>query len=81
MALRASPQLRITAIYLIVGCHALIHERVYKPAWPERDVLAYISDQAGSHFDPRLARRFVERCEAIKARAGVHDAFAARAAA
>lgn len=39
---------------------ALTMERPYKGAWSIDDALAYISEQAGSHFDPYLARCFVE---------------------
>lgn len=49
---------------------ALIHERVYKEAWPEQDVLAHIRDQAGKHFDPELAELFIRRYDSIRRRAG-----------
>jgi HD-GYP domain-containing protein (c-di-GMP phosphodiesterase class II) len=39
---------------------ALISERPYKRPWPVADALAEIDRQAGSHFDPRLARLFVD---------------------
>lgn len=39
---------------------ALISERPYKRAWPVADALAEVERQGGSHFDPRLARLFVQ---------------------
>jgi putative two-component system response regulator len=38
---------------------ALISTRPYKRPWPVADALAEIERQAGTHFDPRLARLFV----------------------
>ena len=52
---------------------ALVHDRVYKNAWPEEEVLAHIRDQGGRHFDPELAELFVRRVERIKSRAGLAD--------
>jgi response regulator RpfG family c-di-GMP phosphodiesterase len=52
---------------------ALIHDRVYKSAWPEEDVLEHIAAQAGQHFDPELAELFVRRYDAITSRAGVRE--------
>ncbi|MBF0380509.1 MAG: response regulator [Magnetococcales bacterium] len=37
---------------------ALISVRPYKKAWSVDDALAYISQEAGGHFDPNLARLF-----------------------
>jgi HD-GYP domain-containing protein (c-di-GMP phosphodiesterase class II) len=34
---------------------ALMHERVYKPAWPRVDVLRYLRTQRGRQFDPACA--------------------------
>ena len=33
---------------------ALTSVRPYKPAWPVKDALGYLDQQAGRHFDPRL---------------------------
>ena len=38
---------------------ALLCERPYKQAWPPRDVIDYIEEQAGSQFDPALAALFL----------------------
>ena len=46
---------------------ALVSERPYKDAWLVEDALAEISRLAGSHFDPRLAKLFVERRPDLRA--------------
>jgi putative nucleotidyltransferase with HDIG domain len=46
---------------------ALITARVYKPAWPEADVLAYLRAAAGSQLDPGLVALFLERYDELKA--------------
>ena len=46
---------------------ALSHERVYKPAWPEHEVLEYLRQEAGSHFDPELADLFLRHYDEIRA--------------
>jgi putative two-component system response regulator len=40
---------------------ALSHARVYKPAWPEENVLAHFREQRGRQFDPDLVDAFF-RC-------------------
>lgn len=50
---------------------ALTHKRVYKDAWPERDVLDHIREQAGRHFDPGLVDIFIANYAEIKRDAGV----------
>lgn len=52
---------------------ALIHDRVYKNAWPEHQVLAHIRQQAGKHFDPHLAELFIRDYRLILEDAGVDD--------
>lgn len=52
---------------------ALSFPRVYKPAWPEEDVLAYLRGAAGSQLDPDLMRLFLEHYQEIKA-LGMGDA-------
>ncbi|MES2682816.1 MAG: HD domain-containing phosphohydrolase [Pseudomonadota bacterium] len=39
---------------------ALTSERPFKPAWPVENAIAYIREQSGRHFDPRLAGLFLE---------------------
>jgi putative nucleotidyltransferase with HDIG domain len=46
---------------------ALSFPRVYKPAWPEHEVLAYLRDAAGSQLDPQLVRLFLDNYPQIKA--------------
>jgi response regulator RpfG family c-di-GMP phosphodiesterase len=56
---------RITAICDVYD--ALSHKRVYKDAWPEAEVLAYLRDQSGVMFDPTIVTLFFEHYPAIKA--------------
>jgi putative nucleotidyltransferase with HDIG domain len=46
---------------------ALITARVYKPAWPEADVLNYLRAAAGSQLDPNLVALFLDNYDALKA--------------
>ncbi|GAA0243551.1 HD-GYP domain-containing protein [Rhodanobacter caeni] len=46
---------------------ALISPRVYKPAWPEADVIAYLQKVAGSQLDPHLVALFIEHYDELKA--------------
>jgi putative two-component system response regulator len=39
---------------------ALTSDRPYRPAWPRERVLAEIAQGAGTHFDPRVARAFLD---------------------
>jgi len=39
---------------------ALTSERPYRKAMPFEEVIQYINDQSGSHFDPNLAKRFIK---------------------
>lgn len=49
---------------------ALTSERPFKPAWPVENAVAYIREQSGKHFDPRLAGLFLELLpEILKIRA------------
>ena len=45
---------------------ALGHDRVYKQAWPEAEVTAYIDSQRGKHFDPELVDLFFTLHEKIQ---------------
>jgi putative nucleotidyltransferase with HDIG domain/PAS domain S-box-containing protein len=38
---------------------ALRSDRPYRPGWPEAQVLDYIRDQAGKHFEPRVVEAFL----------------------
>jgi putative nucleotidyltransferase with HDIG domain len=39
---------------------ALLSARPYREAWPEEKVLAYLQEQAGSHFDPQVVAAFLD---------------------
>jgi putative nucleotidyltransferase with HDIG domain len=43
---------------------ALSSDRPYRPAWPHQAVLAYITAQAGRHFDPRVVNAFLALLDA-----------------
>jgi putative two-component system response regulator len=49
---------RITALADVYD--ALTNNRLYKPAWSQAQAFDYIRDQAGGHFEPRLASVFLE---------------------
>ena len=51
---------------------ALSFPRVYKPAWPEHEVIAYLRKIAGSQLDPQLVELFLANYEDIK-RVGLAD--------
>ena len=40
---------------------ALISDRPYRKAWPEKDVLAYLTENAGKQFDPEMVNIFLTR--------------------
>lgn len=46
---------------------ALSFPRVYKPAWPEQEVLAYLRAAAGSQLDPHLVQLFLDHYQDVKA--------------
>ncbi|MDF1522039.1 MAG: PAS domain S-box protein [Trueperaceae bacterium] len=47
-------------IFAIVDVYdALTSDRPYRAAWDRETTLAYIQEQAGSHFDPRLVEAFM----------------------
>jgi len=48
---------RITAIADVFD--ALTSERPYKKAWPEAEAVAFMQEQAGRHFDPKLIKLFL----------------------
>jgi response regulator RpfG family c-di-GMP phosphodiesterase len=39
---------------------ALVHDRVYKPAWDVDEALAYITEHSGTQFDPEVVKAFVK---------------------
>jgi HD-GYP domain-containing protein (c-di-GMP phosphodiesterase class II) len=39
---------------------ALRSDRPYRPAWPDDDVMAYLRERSGSHFDPAAMELFFE---------------------
>ena len=45
---------------------ALSFSRVYKPAWPEDEVLSYLREAAGKQLDPRLVKLFLENYPHLK---------------
>ena len=38
---------------------ALNSDRPYRPAWPRHQVLEYIYNESGRHFDPEVAAEFL----------------------
>ena len=45
---------------------ALSFSRVYKPAWPEADVLNYLREAAGGQLDPKLVQLFMDNYPVLK---------------
>ncbi len=43
---------------------ALTSDRPYRSAWPKQKTIEYIHEQTGKHFDPAIARQFLEMIEA-----------------
>jgi two-component system, response regulator RpfG len=46
---------------------ALTSVRPYKPAWPIQDALAFVKDQKGRHFDPKLVDILMDNCDEVVA--------------
>lgn len=42
---------------------ALLSDRAYRKAWPRQKVLAYIREEVGRQFDPRIAEAFLRMME------------------
>jgi putative two-component system response regulator len=42
---------------------ALTSDRLYRKAWSEEAALAYIREQAGTHFDPQVVTTFLSIME------------------
>jgi HD-GYP domain-containing protein (c-di-GMP phosphodiesterase class II) len=48
-------------IFALVDVYdALTSDRPYRSAWPQADVLGYMHEQTGAHFDPQLIPAFME---------------------
>lgn len=58
-------QIPLTArIFAVVDVwDALSSDRSYRAAWSEEKVLAYIQEQAGTHFDPQVVGQFIKIIE------------------
>jgi len=54
---------RITAVADVYD--ALVTDRVYRKAWPHEKAVAYIRQNAGSHFDPDVVAVFLDRSDAF----------------
>ncbi len=39
---------------------ALLSDRPYRKAWPREKTLAYIREQSGQYFDPKIVEAFLE---------------------
>ncbi len=62
---------RITALADVYD--ALICKRVYKDAWAEKDVLDYLKEQSGKHFDPEVIEAFLSIYDIINAIRGKYQ--------
>lgn len=51
---------------------ALTSERPYKDAWPIQEAMAFIKEQSGKHFDPKLVELFEEILDEVLAFRGNH---------
>ena len=49
---------RITAVVDVFD--ALASDRCYKKAWADDEIIAFLQDQSGKHFDPGLVELFIE---------------------
>jgi HD-GYP domain-containing protein (c-di-GMP phosphodiesterase class II) len=38
---------------------AITSDRPYRKAWPKEEVVRYIQEQSGQHFDPEVVRAFL----------------------
>jgi len=61
---------RVTALADVFD--ALGSERCYKNAWPLEQIIAYVRDERGKHFDPRLVDVFLEHLDDFLA---IRDSF------
>ncbi|OMH40283.1 HD-GYP domain-containing protein [Desulfurobacterium indicum] len=44
---------------------ALISKRPYKPAWPKEKVIKFLEEEAGTHFDPKIAEIVIKRADEL----------------
>ena len=52
-------------IFAVVDVYdALNSQRPYRPAWQQEEVFEYIREQAGKHFDPKVAGAFLDLLKA-----------------
>ena len=50
----------VARIFAIVDVYdALTSNRPYRLAWPKENVLEYIREQSGKHFDPKVVKCFL----------------------
>ncbi|NTU75118.1 MAG: GAF domain-containing protein [Anaerolineaceae bacterium] len=58
----AGPDIPLAArIFAIVDVwDALSNDRPYRPAWSQNEVLAYLEEQSGTHFDPQVVAAFLK---------------------
>lgn len=53
-------------IFAVVDVYdAITSDRPYRPALPESEALRYIREQAGRHFDPHIARKFLNNLDRL----------------
>nr|MCR4923796.1 two-component system response regulator [Lachnospiraceae bacterium] len=45
---------------------ALVSKRIYKPAFTFEKAMSIINEDAGSHFDPKVAEVFIEASEEVR---------------
>jgi putative two-component system response regulator len=51
----------VARIFAVVDVwDALTSNRPYRPAWPEEQALAYITEQSDKHFDPQVVEMFLK---------------------
>jgi HD-GYP domain-containing protein (c-di-GMP phosphodiesterase class II) len=51
---------RAARIFAVVDVwDAFISDRPYRPAWPKEKARAYVQEQAGKHFDPKVVDAFL----------------------
>lgn len=54
----------VARIFAVVDVwDALTSDRPYRKAWPPKQALAYLREQAGKHFDPAVVKAFLELIE------------------